>query len=561
MLSGLSIRNIVLIERLDLPLEPGLCVMTGETGAGKSILLDALGLTLGARADASLIRHGTAQATVSAEFCLPADHPAQALVTEQDIPAGDSLILRRVLSGDGRSRAFINDQAVSVGLLRQIGGLLVEIHGQHDERGLLNPAGHRALLDAFGGLAEEATALRSAYETWRAVEEMLARAQADVASAQAEESFLRHAVEELAALAPKAGEEERLAEERALMSHAEKVMAEVAASLALVAGDDGAETRLSAALRHLDRAADKAGGLLEGAIAALERARVEAQEAADALQSAGEALQFEPQRLETIAERLFALRALARKHGVAVDELETLQQSFLARLVATEDTQEMIGQRERMARQAREDYLAAARALSDRRQAAAERLDAAVNAELAPLKLDKARFRTRIDRVSDQDAGPEGIDRVEFQVTTNPGAPLGPLIRIASGGELARFILALKVALAAEGAAGTLVFDEVDRGVGGAVADAVGERLARLADRAQVLVVTHSPQVAARGRHHWRISKQATEDGTTVTRVEVLDAAARREEIARMLAGAEVTEEARAAAQRLLSARPAKVAS
>jgi DNA repair protein RecN (Recombination protein N) len=553
MLAGLSVGDVVLIDRLGLRLRAGLNVLTGETGAGKSILLDALGLALGSRADAGLVRPGAAQASVAAEFDLPAAHPARALLDEHGLPAEDALVLRRVLGADGRSRAYVNDQPVGVALLRELGDLLVEVHGQHDERGLLNPAGHRALLDEYGALAKQKDACRAAHAAWREAEEAALRAEEELAKARADEEWLRYAAAELQALDPKEGEEAELAEQRALLQQGEKLAEALAEAQAALSAGGGLDARLRTAERALARVAARAGGRLDAALTALDRAAGEVTEAIAAVEQAGEALDLDPRRLEALEERLFALRDLARKHRAAVDALPALRRDLELRLAAVEDGGAQLSALRKRAGEARARFVEAAQALSKGRAAAARRLDKSVNAELAPLKLDRAKFQTAVEALPEADWTGEGADRVAFRIATNPGSPAGPLSRIASGGELSRFMLALKVALAQTRSATTLIFDEVDRGVGGAVADKVGERLARLAREAQILVVTHSPQVAARGEHHFRVAKQ--ENGKLMrTEVAPLDETQRREEIARMLSGAEVTSEARAAAESLLQA-------
>ncbi|PZU06247.1 DNA repair protein RecN [Sphingomonas sp.] len=552
MLTRLAIRDVVLIEALDLDFGAGLATLTGETGAGKSILLVSLGLALGARADAGLVRSGAAQASVSASFDLPADHPARAILDEGglEIEPGEPLVIRRQLRGDGGSRAFVNDQPASAGLLRALGGTLVEIHGQHDDRGLLNPRGHRALLDAF---ARSRTApVAAAHARWKTSEEALAQAEAELEGAARDREWLEHAVAELRKAAPEPGEEASLAEARADMQKGARLADELAAVSAHLDGSEGALAQLRQATRRLDRIASEDERLAE-VLAALDRALVEASEAEDRLAAAGDAFAFDPARLEAIETRLFDLRALARKHRVEPDDLAALAEDLAARLDRIEAGGAGIAGLRREVALAREEYREAAEALSATRMAAAARLDAAVAAELAPLKLDAARFRTVVEPLPEAQWGPAGRDRVEFEIATNPGAPFAPMMKIASGGELSRFILALKVALAEEGGAGTMIFDEVDRGVGGAVASAIGERLARLAGATQLLVVTHSPQVAARADRHWLIEKRS--DGLVArTGVHVLGAAERREEIARMLSGAEITDEARAQADRLLAA-------
>jgi DNA repair protein RecN (Recombination protein N) len=549
MLTSLSIRDVVLIDRLDLIFDSGLGVVTGETGAGKSILLDALGLALGARADQSLVRDGCDLAIVTAIFDLPANHPARAIMAEQEIADEGELILRRQIGRDGRSRAFANDQPISVSLLRSLGDGLVEIHGQHDDRGLLDPSGHRALLDLFGGLDALVSDIRTAYVNRLEARRALAEAQAELARAQADEEYLRHVSAELSALDAKIGEEQRLAEERQHLIAAEKLSKVLEEVIDLVDGDAGAIIKLSQALRRLERGAEGIGQALAPTLGALSRAVVEAQEASEALGAATRNFIMDPRKLERSEERLFALRAAARKHNVTCDGLSGLAASFAQKLLAIDRGGANIAALSATLAKCESAYQAAAEKLTAARQRAAVRLDKAVAGELKPLKLDSAKFRTAVEPMTE--GGPDGADRVNFEISTNPGAPFGPLTRIASGGELSRFILALKVALSRQGSAGTLIFDEVDRGIGGAVAAAVGERLARLSSSAQVLVVTHSPQVAARANHHWRISK-SERGGRAVTRVEPLEPKGRQEEIARMIAGATITDEARAAAAALL---------
>jgi DNA repair protein RecN (Recombination protein N) len=549
MLRQLAIHNIVLIERLELEFEPGLGVLTGETGAGKSILLDALGLALGARADTGLVRAGQESASVSAELQLPGDHPAVGFLHQQDFSAepGEPLIVRRTLKSDGGSRAFVGGATVPAGLLRDVGALAVEIHGQHDDRGLLNPKGHRALLDAFGKL--DAAPVERAWAEVTRIEAQLVEARSAAAAAERDREWLEHATGEIEVLAPEEGEETRLAEERAAMQAGLKAGESLTGLDELLGGSDGAVAQLRQAARRIERgAADHP--LLAEALASLDRALIEAGEAEGRIARAAEAMTVDPARLEQAEARLFDIRGLARKHRVEPDRLAALGKQMREQLAAIEAGGEHIAELDRLLVVAREVYAAAAGTLARERHEAATRLDAAVASELAPLKLDAARFRTTIAAA---EPGPSGTDRVEFEVSTNPGAPFGPLTRIASGGELSRFILALKVALAEAGSAATMIFDEVDRGVGGAVASAIGERLARLAQQSQVLVVTHSPQVAARASHHYRIEKSHGEDGTRTT-VRKLSAEERREEIARMLSGASITAEARAQASRLLDA-------
>jgi DNA repair protein RecN (Recombination protein N) len=549
MLRQLAIQNVVLVERVELEFERGLGVLTGETGAGKSILLDALGLALGSRAETGLVRAGQEGAAVSAELDLQLDHPVHASLREQgvEVDAGEPLIIRRTLKSDGGSRAFIGGSPVPAGLLRDVGALAVEIHGQHDDRGLLNPKGHRALLDAFGKL--DSGAVAASWSEVTRIETELAGARAEAQAAERDREFLEHASSEIADLAPEEGEETRLAEQRAAMQAGVKAGESLTGLDELLGGSEGALALLRQAARRIERgAADHP--LLAEALASLDRSLIEASEAEDRIARAADALAFDPARLEQVEARLFEIRALARKHRVEPDALAALGEQMREQLAAIDAGGERIAELERELIAARKTYETAADKLSGERRDAAARLDAAVMAELHPLKLDSAKFRTAI---APFEPGPSGTDRVEFEVSTNPGAPFGPLTRIASGGELSRFILALKVALAEAGTAATMIFDEVDRGVGGAVASAIGERLARLAEQSQVLVVTHSPQVAARASHHYRIEKSHGPDGTRTT-VRKLDEAERREEIARMLSGAAITDEARAQASRLLDA-------
>jgi DNA repair protein RecN (Recombination protein N) len=554
MLAALSIRDVVLIDRLDLTFGSGLSVLTGETGAGKSILLDSLGLALGARADSALVRHGTEQAAVIATFEIADDHPAFALITEQGLEAESPLIIRRSLTAEGRSRAWINDQPVSVTLLRQVGNLLVEIHGQFDTHGLLDASTHRELLDANAGLGAEAGAVAAAWKTWRQAEKAHADAAAEAGRARQEEEFLRHAVSELEVLDCQPGEAGQLAERRTRLAHAEKLVEALTGADSALSGERGAETSVANALRSLTRQAEKAGGSFTGAIDALDRAANEIQEALAQLHSASADIDMDPRALEQVEERLFALRSAARKHSVEIDTLPALRDDLARRLALIEDQGEGLGKLAQAASLARSAYLKLAEALAAARRAAALELDHAVATELEPLRLGRARFVTVIDTAPEAAWGPHGLDTVSFLVATNPGTPPAPLARVASGGELARFMLALKVVLARVSAAATLVFDEVDTGIGGATADAVGERLARLGDNVQVLVVTHSPQVAARGRQHLKVEKQ--EDGARLaTRVRPLAPNEREDEIARMLSGASITDPARAAAAALLAQR------
>ena len=554
MLARISIRDIVLIERLDIDFATGLAVLTGETGAGKSILLDALTLALGARGDAALVRQGVPQGQVTAAFDVTPAHPAHAVLAENEITPDDLIILRRVQLADGRTRAFVNDQPVSVQVLRSLGLALVEIHGQHDERALVDPATHRRLVDAYGGLDAEVQSVSRLWTARRTAKEALETQQARIAAAAREADWLRHATEELVRLRPEPGEDAALSARRTAMMQGEKIAADLQDALEAVAGPQSPTPALAAAVRRLERRQAQAGALIEPAVRALDSALNAIEEARGHLEAAIAAADHDPRELERIEERLFALRAAARKFNVPADDLGALCARYEADLAALDAGVGALSALEREAAEAEERYRAAAAGLSDKRRKAAAKLDAAVKRELAPLRLERARFFTEM--TSDAgDAGPYGIDRVEFCVQTNPGTRPGPLMKVASGGELSRFLLALKVVLADRGSAPTLVFDEIDTGVGGAVADAIGARLARLAGGVQVLAVTHAPQVAARADRHYLISKDAQNRGKRVaTAVTEVAADRRREEIARMLAGAEITDEARAAAERLIRA-------
>jgi len=550
MLARLSIRDIVLIDSLDLDFSRGLTILTGETGAGKSILLDALSLALGLRGDGSLVRAGCAQGQVTAVFEPPADHPVHALLAAQDLPLEGELILRRVQMADGRTRAYVNDQSVGAQTLRTLAAGLVEIHGQHDERALLDAASHRALVDAYGGLGPAVARTRAAHGALKAVETELAAGRADVAAREQEADFARHASEELSKLAIEPGEEERLATRRTAMMQGEKVAADIKEALFSLNGDSAILPTLNAVARRLQRRAQQAPDLMEPSVKALDEAMNAVELAAQAVEQALRASAFDPRELERCEERLFELRGMSRKYSVAVDALPALAEKYAGELADLSDGRARVAQLEKDFAAAQGEYASAAGALTAARRRAAEELAGAVNAELPPLKLERARFSAEV--VSDERAvSADGYDRVEFVVQTNPGSRPGPLMKVASGGELARFLLALKVSLAERETAPTLVFDEIDTGVGGAVADAIGQRLARLASRAQVLAVTHAPQVAARSQRHFKIVKHEVGAGVA-TRVLTLGAAERREEIARMLAGAEITREARAAAKSLI---------
>ncbi len=551
MLTSLSIRNIVLIEALDLSFGPGLGVLTGETGAGKSILLDALGLVLGNRAETALVRAGEDQASVTATFEFTAFPPLirEALAeAEIDAEPGEPLILRRRVRTDGGSKAFVNDQPVGAAMLRQIAPALVELHGQHDDRGLVNPRGHRALLDRYAGV--DSAEVEAAWRTWGKAEARLVQVRAAIEAARAEQDLLLAHLAELTQIEPQEGEEQQLALARADMQKGEKLAGDLQELRQVWDGSNSALAQMRAAARRLDRIADQ-HPLLAEALAALDRAVIESGEAEEKLEAAAEALLFDPAELDRIETRLFDLRALARKHGCTPDELPAKMHEIRAQLDTIEAGDVQLADLQRASTAAGERFKELASALHSARKEAAERLDAAVAAELAPLRLDAARFRTQVAPLPEERWGPSGMDAVEFLISTNPGADFAPLAKIASGGELSRFILALKVALAEQGGAATVIFDEIDRGVGGAVASAIGERLARLAEGGQLLAVTHSPQVAARGNAHYLIAK-SSEGTVTRTSVMRLDAEGRQEEIARMLSGAEITSEARAQAERLL---------
>ncbi|MEI7874489.1 MAG: DNA repair protein RecN [Alphaproteobacteria bacterium] len=556
MLVSLSIRDFVLIEKLDLAFaragQGGLGALTGETGAGKSILIDALGLAIGARADSAAVRRGALQASVAASFDLPKTHPVHAILAEQGLADEDVLTLRRTVGADGRGRAFVNDQPASVALLRRLGDTLVEIQGQMEQHGLLDVATHRTSLDAFAGLEKHAEAVRAAWRQWRAAEQAHADAEAAAQAARRDEDFLRHAVKELEALAPQADDEEKLASERQLLRAGSALGEAVTQALAELEQGRGTIAALGTAHRLIERNLDKAAGHLDAPLAALDRALSEATEAQAQLEAARDALEFDPARLEKIEERLFGLRAVARKHNVQVPELAALVEKMITQLAALDSGEAGLKKLAAAAKAARASYVTAAEAQAAARRKGATRLDKAVAGELGPLRLEKARFVTELAPMPEADWSEAGTDRVQFTVSTNPGTPPAPIARIASGGELSRFLLALKVCLAKVGDAATIVFDEVDSGIGGATAAAVGERLKRLARDVQVLVVTHSPQVAAIADRHWLIQKTTTRNSAS-TDVLALDAKGRREEIARMLSGAEVTAEARAAADRLLA--------
>jgi DNA repair protein RecN (Recombination protein N) len=562
MLTALSIRDVVLIDRLDLAFGPGLTVLTGETGAGKSILLDSLGLALGARAEAGLVRAGCEQASVAASFTLPVDHPALTLLTEQGLDSDDEIVLRRVVTKDGRSRVFLNDQPASVTLLRRLGAHLVEVQGQHEQMGLADPASHGALLDAFGVPADQRAGVADAWRDWRRAVEKLDAAHAAIEAARRDEEWLRHAVEELTKLAPAEREEDELVAERQRMQQNERQAEALAAAISdLTPRDRRGATGPAAALRSASRALQRLvpshqpdqANPAQSALAALERAQEALDEAEQLLARLVRDIDTDPRQLEQTEERLFALRAAARKHGISVAELPGLAETLRTRLTTLESGEAELAELELAAKRTRETYVAAASALTEARRKAATRLRDAVMRELPPLRLDKARFFVEVTALPETAWNANGADQVRFLIATNPGQEPGPLAKIASGGELSRLMLAVKVVLSAGSTVPTLVFDEVDSGIGGATAASVGDRLARVAETVQVLVVTHSPQVAARGVAHFRVSK-AVKAASTATTVEPLTLTGRREEIARMLAGETITAAARAAAEELLGA-------
>lgn len=554
MLARLSIRDIVLIERLDIEFARGLAVLTGETGAGKSILLDAFALALGGRGDAALVRQGVEQGQVTAAFDVPKRHPALAILTANGLDDTGEMILRRVQLADGRTRAFVNDQPVSVQTLKAIGAALVEIHGQHDERALVDATTHRRLLDAFAGLDKDVTAIEELWETRRTARAALDTHREAMDRAAREADYLRHASDELKALKPQDGEETTLAARRTVMMQGEKIAEDLREAQAAVSGPQSPVSALAAAVRRLERRAANSPELIEPAVKALDTALTALDEADHHLNAALVAADFDPLELERIEERLFALRAASRKYSTPVDGLAALAQKYANDVKLIDAGAEQLKGLEKAVGEADKKYAAAAEKLSAARTKSADKLNKAVNSELAPLKLERAKFQTQVES-DPASPGPKGFDRVEFWVQTNPGTKPGPMMKVASGGELSRFLLALKVVLSDKGSAPTLVFDEIDTGVGGAVADAIGARLARLAGKVQVMAVTHAPQVAARADQHLLISKDALDKGKRVaTRVAALAADHRREEIARMLAGAEITAEARAAADRLIKA-------
>lgn len=554
MLVQLSIRDIVLIERLDLDFEAGLSVLTGETGAGKSILLDSLSLALGGRGDGGLVRHGEDKGQVTAVFDVAGQHPARQLLRDNGIDDDGDLIFRRIQSADGRTRASINDQPVSVQLMRQIGQFLVEIHGQHDDRALTDTNTHRTLLDAFAGLTEEVQQVAGLYRSWKDAERAFKAHRAKVEAAAREADYIRASVEELEALSPRDGEEDELAEQRSRMQKSERIAGDIAEASDFLNGNGSPVPLIASMVRRLERKSHEAPGLLEETVELLDAALNSLSNAQMEVEAALRKTEFDPRELERVEERLFALRAAGRKYSVAVADLPALAEKMVADLADLDAGEERLGVLEKQTLATKAEYDRAASALSQKRHHGAQGLAEAVMAELPALKLERARFMVEVNSDSDA-ATAEGIDIVEFHVQTNPGTRPGPIMKVASGGELSRFLLALKVALADRGSAPTLVFDEIDTGVGGAVADAIGQRLKRLSDKVQVLSVTHAPQVAARAATHLLISKGPAGDGSEkiATRVATMAPEHRTEEIARMLAGASVTEEARAAAKKLLA--------
>ncbi|MDD1498647.1 DNA repair protein RecN [Agrobacterium sp. CNPSo 3708] len=556
MLVQLSIRDIVLIERLDLGFEAGLSVLTGETGAGKSILLDSLSLALGGRGDGGLVRHGEDKGQVTATFEVGMDHPARLLLRENGLDDDGDLIFRRVQSADGRTKAYVNDQAVSVQMMRQLGQHLVEIHGQHDDRALVDTNAHRALLDAFAGLSDEVTSVQALYRTWKDAERGLKVHRAKVEAAAREADYLRSSVEELEALSPRDGEEEELAERRSVMQKSERIAGDIAEASEFLNGNASPVPIIASMMRRLERKSHEAPGLLEDTVQLLDAALDNLSNAQMEVEAALRRTEFDPRELERVEERLFALRAAGRKYSVPVSDLPALAERMVTDLADLDAGEEKLAKLEAQLGVVKADFDRAALSLSDKRRNAAAALSEAVMAELPALKLERARFTVEVTSDASS-ATADGIDVVEFHVQTNPGTRPGPIMKVASGGELSRFLLALKVALADRGSAPTLVFDEIDTGVGGAVADAIGQRLKRLSKTVQVLSVTHAPQVAARASTHLLIAKGPAGDGTEriATRVATMQPEHRTEEIARMLAGASVTDEARAAAARLLAAQ------
>ena len=553
MLRDLSIRNILLIEQLDLSFQSGLNVLTGETGAGKSILLDCLGFVLGWRGRAEIVREGAEKGEVTAEFDLPKGHAAHDVLVEAGLDGGDLLMLRRVTTPDGRKRAFVNDRPCSGDTLRALSSALVELHGQHDDRGLLDAKGHRDLLDAFAELGGLQGRVAQQWEKFSAARLALKKTRAAHEEATKDQEFLIHSAAELDEFSPMAGEDETLDSKRRLMQVSGRIRDDITKAQQAMGPDEG-EGRLNDALRWLEVVAEKASGQLDEPMQALERALYELSDAQQQVENVLADMEFDPLELERVEERLFALRALARKYNIQPDFLHRQAEDFRSQVKAVDAGDMAIAALQKEVAGARIDFEKVARELSAARSKAAMRLDAAMAKELGPLKLERAIFSTQVTETDIENAGPTGFNEVAFTVATNPGAPSGPINKIASGGELSRFLLALKVCLTGRSEGLTLIFDEIDRGVGGATADAVGRRLEQVADGSQVVVVTHSPQVAACGQHHWQVSKTVTGE-ETLTDVKPLDPTARVEEIARMLAGDVITEEARAAAGALLEGR------
>lgn len=554
MLQTLSIRNVVLIDKLDLDFQSGLSVLTGETGAGKSILLDSLGLVLGNRAETSLIRHGADKLSVTASFALPkADNPVCRLLAENEIEVEDGLIIKRTLNTEGKGKIFINDQPVSVKLLREVGRCLVEVHGQFDNQGLLNPASHRGVLDAYGSYAALLEEVKNRYAEFKNVRAAREQAEADIERAKTEEDNLRHWVGELEKVNPVAGEEDELGRRRLELMNAEKIIETLNHAYGILTRGCDVQSALRQAQSAMYKINDMVGGKYSEIIDDLEQAMIEAGEAVNAIEAASENISLNTGELEEIESRLFALKGLARKHQVGIDELPGVLSDFRQKLSNIEFGEEGLNKLRKAEEQAKLSYIRSANELSAARKAAALQLDASVMSELPPLKMEKARFVTRIEKTDEGSWNENGFDNVYFTVATNPNSPQGPLNKIASGGELARFMLALKVNLARTSSVETMIFDEVDAGIGGATAQAVGERLSRLARDVQVLVVTHSPQVAAKGNNHFKVEK-STNDNVTTTTVRELCSNEKCEEIARMLAGEVISDEARAAAKVLLSA-------
>ena len=553
MLDSLSIHNIVLIDKLNIGFVGGLSALTGETGAGKSILLDSLGLALGARGDAGLVRHGSEKGQVIAAFNLSLDHPSFEILAQNDIDHDGEMILKRVQNADGRSKSFINDQLVSTRLLKQVGELLIEIHGQHDNRALADSSTYISLLDSFAGLTIAAKKIGKLWDVWQAAKIKVAQHEENLRKAQADEDYTRHVLAELEQLQPSSQEEQALADERAILQASEKVAQDVINAIKFLNKDGGVERRINSAMSALEKNDANIEELVKPSVDALDRALVEIQEAHMQISELSHNLEFDPARLDDVEERLFALRGAARKHGVMVDELPELLEKFRATIASLEGDRARADELYKAMNEAQVDFEKTAKIQSQKRQAAAKILQAAVTSELPPLKLEQAKFYCIVNSHGVANASRSGFDNVSFEVMTNPGTQAGPLMKVASGGELARIMLSLKVSLADKGSAPTLVFDEIDTGVGGAVAEAIGSRLARLGQQVQVITVTHSPQVASAADRQFVISKSANADERMVTNVQLLSEDERHEEIARMLAGAVVSDEARAAAQKLLN--------